>query len=87
MTKVIAVVYKDNTLGLLGETFGRHSIEVLFGFVSKGGKSSMDSPILFVDASDFRQATLQDFKTFRVHHHTDYQVATNTIQPLKVTEL
>lgn len=73
MTKK-AVVYKENTLGLLGSAFGKASVEVLNGLVSQGGKTFMDSLILFVKEEDFRPATLADFDRFRVCHHPDYLV-------------
>ncbi|CAH7361661.1 hypothetical protein VCRA2110O2_30151 [Vibrio crassostreae] len=71
---VKAVVYKEHTLGLLGTTFDKPSIEVLNGLVSRGGKTIMDSPLLFVDEADFRPATKQDFETFRVVWNPAYEV-------------
>lgn len=71
---VKAVVYKEHTLGLLGTAFDTHSISVLNGLVSRGGKTIMDSPILFVDEADFRPATMEDFETFRVVWNLAYEV-------------
>ncbi|WP_432782823.1 hypothetical protein [Vibrio parahaemolyticus] len=71
---VKAVVYKENTLGLLGETFGKPSIEVLHGHVHRGGKHFTDSPLLFVDEADFRSATLADFDTYNVMWNPAYAV-------------
>lgn len=71
---VKAVVYKENTLGLLGVTFDKPSIEVLNGLVSIGGKTMNDSPLLFVDQADFRPATMADFDTFSVVWSPSYEV-------------
>lgn len=70
--KVPAVVYKEHTLGTLSSTFGKPSIEVLNGLASKGGKSIMDSPILFVSEDDFRPASLRDFEVFGVVYSDCY---------------
>lgn len=71
---VKAVVYKENTLGLLGESFGMPSIGVLHGHVHRGGKHFTQSPLLFVDEADFRLATLADFDTYGVVWHPAYEV-------------
>lgn len=70
----IAVVYKENTLGLLSESFGQPCIEVLNGLVGRGGISPMNSPILFVKESEYRQATLADLDRLRVVHNEAYLV-------------
>jgi hypothetical protein len=72
MNKRKAVVYKDNTLGLLyGGKDGVFSIEVLHGLVHKGGKHFTDGPFIAY-SEEFRLATLKDFKNFNVRYHHDY---------------
>lgn len=70
-----AVVFKENTLGLLhvGD-LGGESIEVLNGLVSKGGRAAMDSPISFVKKHEYRPATLADFDTFKVLYNEAYLI-------------
>lgn len=81
-----AVVYKKHTLGLLGEAFGEPSIEVLYGFISKGGKHFTDSPMLFVNPSEYRLATIEDFDVFGVVHNENYLVAPLSESALKIEE-
>lgn len=64
-----AVIYRKHTLGLLrGGT-----LEVLNGFVSKGGKHFTDSPISVFE-EECQPASLQDFKRFNVRYHSDYEI-------------
>jgi hypothetical protein len=74
VNSVKAVVFKENTLGLLGEAFGERSIQVLHGHVHRGGKHFTDSPLLFVDKEDFRFATKADFDTYGVMWNKAYEV-------------
>ncbi len=81
-----AVVYKNHTLGLLSEAFGKPAIEVLYGFISKGGKHFTDSPLLFVNLSEYRLATIEDFDVFGVVHSETYLVAPLSESALKIEE-
>lgn len=77
MDKVIAVVYKGHTLGLLN-TQDKTSIEVLNGLGSLGGISNINSPICSVSESDYRLATLIDFDVFHVVYNPAYNVIRET---------
>lgn len=79
-----AVVYKNHTLGLLSEAFGKPAIEILYGFISKGGKHFTDSPILFVSPSEYRLATIEDFDIFGVVHNEAYLVELLSKSVLKI---
>ncbi|SUJ07933.1 2Fe-2S iron-sulfur cluster-binding protein [Shewanella morhuae] len=79
-----AVVYKNHTLGLLSEAFGKPAIEILYGFISKGGKHFTDSPILFVSPSEYRLATIEDFDIFGVVHNEAYLVEPLSKSVLKI---
>jgi ferredoxin len=79
-----AVIYKKFTLGLLSEAIGKPSIEILNGFISKGGKHFTDSPIMFVNPSEYRLATMEDFEIFGVVHHEAYLVTPLSDSALKI---
>ena len=64
-----AVVYQDNTLGLLCTTGERSSIGILTTFT---GASQHTAPILNPDKQHYRAAKLEDFNTFRVMYHNSY---------------
>mgnify|MGYP000339023505 CR=1 FL=1 len=75
MNKVQAVVYQGHTLGLLGQSFNKPSIEIL-STKSKAFGSTPHSMILHsVDRNDYREATLEDFKHFRVCHSDSYLIS------------
>jgi hypothetical protein len=74
LNQVKAVVFKGHTLGLLGECFGKPSIEVL-RTKAKGGTSTGHSEnIYYVDSTDYRQATIADFVEYRVVHSDAYLI-------------
>jgi hypothetical protein len=70
---VMAVVFKEHTLGLLYEG---GVIGPLRASVLKGATFSVHESPFFANEADFRQATKQDFIDFRVSWHPDYLVAT-----------
>jgi hypothetical protein len=79
VNQVKSVAHKGVTLWLLGESFGKPSIEVLRS-KAKGITSTAHSTILYsVDSNDYRQATLNDFKEFRVAHSNAYLIAKPTM--------
>lgn len=75
MNKVQAVVYQEHTLGLLGESFNKHCIDVLSTKSKSLGSTGHSQIIYSVDEKDYRQATLTDFKEYRVVHSDSYIVA------------
>jgi hypothetical protein len=81
LNQVKAVVFKGHTLGLLGESFGQPSIEVL-RTKAKGGTSTGHSEnIYYVDSSEYRQATIADFVEYRVAHSNAYLINEDSIVP------
>jgi hypothetical protein len=72
---VQAVVYRDNTLGVLGEAFGYPSVQILSS--NKNGVHWSKGAIHFVRENEFRNATRQDFETFRVSYNEHYLVDNN----------
>lgn len=75
VNKVQAVVYQENTLGLLGINGSRPSIEILSTKSKSFGSTPHSSIIHSVDANDYREATLADFDRFRVCHSDCYLIA------------
>lgn len=81
MSKKIAVVYKDEALGLLSESFGKTSIEVLYW----KKHSNHDSHILFVKDDEYRYATLEDFNEYRVCYNENWLLLDDVIDGLDAT--
>lgn len=75
MNKVQAVVYQEHTLGLLGKCFDKPCIDVLRTKSKNLGATGHSSIIYSVEEKDYREATLTDFKVFRVAHSDAYLVA------------
>lgn len=67
----IAVVYKEHTLGTLNES--GTMFERLNGLGSRGGLGILDS-VRMVSTDEWRYATIDDFKTFRVSYHPSYKI-------------
>jgi len=71
---LMAVVYKDHTLGLLGEAFGARSVQVLNSKRHKSGICPLRGPLLFVNDEEIKPATLKDFETFKVVYNKGYRL-------------
>ncbi len=68
---VMAVVYKEHTLGLIGPGI---FIGVLRASVLKGAIFSVHDDPFIANEEDLRQATMQDFHDFRVKWNPQYLV-------------
>jgi|AntRauTorcE11897_2_1112592.scaffolds.fasta_scaffold58970_1 hypothetical protein len=67
-----AVVYREHTLGLI---INGNTMQVLKASVLRGATSTQQQGVVMVNEADTRPATREDFCSFRVHWHPDYQVA------------
>lgn len=73
MRDLRAVVYQENTLGLMVDFLTGKALQPLaaniHGHNWKNGMIMVDE-----NSNDLRDATMQDFDTFRVKHHPDYLI-------------
>lgn len=67
-----AVVYKENTLGLLWEG---NVIEPLQALITKGATFSVHLDPFHANQEEFRLATKEDFEEYKVYYSSCYQIA------------
>lgn len=72
---MIAVIYRQHTLGLLKSSDTMDSIDILHASVLRGSPYSVGQAIINPSPENYRQSTLKDFEDYRVMWNKDYEVS------------